>query len=90
MAQTLINKYRSMNGSDNVCAELIYVDAPTEAQLSGIRKKLISRYGAEDISIKLTEDKSIIGGFIIRCCDEEIDYSIKKRIDSLQQKLIRR
>lgn len=71
-------------------AELIYVDMPTETQLDGIRKRLMQKYGKETVNIKMTEDKSLIGGFVIRCNDEEIDYSIKGRIGKLGQKLIRR
>lgn len=71
-------------------AELIYCDKPTDAQLEGIKSKLMKKYGKKSVNIKLTEDKALIGGFIIRCENEEINYSIRDRIGKLSQKLIRR
>lgn len=71
-------------------AELIFCDEPSEEQLRGIREKLLKRYGKKEIDLKLTRDKSILGGFIIKVGGEEIDYSIRGRIEGLSQRLIRR
>lgn len=71
-------------------AELVYCDAPSEAQLESIKAKLLKQYGKKSIELKLTCDKSLIGGFIIKTADEEIDRSIKGRLTELSQKLIRR
>lgn len=38
--------------------------------------------------MELKEDKSLVGGFILRVEDQEFDYSLKGRINALQQKLI--
>lgn len=88
----IVDCYKALIAEKNkiMSAELVYVDMPTEAQLDEIRKRLMRQYDKETVNIKLTEDRSIIGGFIIRCNDEEIDYSIKDRIGKLSQKLIRR
>lgn len=88
----IVDCYKALIAEKNkiMSAELVYVDMPTQAQLDEIRRRLMQKYDKETVNITLTEDRSIIGGFIIRCNDEEIDYSIKGRIGKLSQKLIRR
>ena len=71
-------------------AELIYFAPPSDEQLEGIKKKLMKQKGKSKIDLKLTHDAALIGGFIIRCGDEEIDYSVRGRLAGLSQKLIRR
>lgn len=79
-----------VKAADELNAELIYVSAPTEAQLKGIKEKLLRDYGKKEVVLTLTEDKSLISGFIIKVGDEEIDHSVKGHIQELSQKLIRR
>lgn len=88
-AQEIFKKYQEYyNKQQNVLnAELFYVIPPKEEQLNGIRKYLCNRYHTEDVVVKQSEKKDLIGGFLIRTGDEEIDYSLKGRIDALQQKL---
>lgn len=69
-------------------AALYYVVPPSEKQLEGIRQFLKQEYSTEDVQLKLIEDKSLVGGFILRMKDQEFDYSLKGRINALQQKLI--
>lgn len=76
--------------SDKLRAELIYASAPTEAQLRRIKEKLLRDYGKKEIILTLTEDKSLISGFIIKVGDEEINHSVKGHMQELSQKLIRR
>ena len=68
-------------------AELFYVVAPKKEQLDGMKNFLCKKYHTKDVQIKQIEDKSLIGGFCIRVEDEEIDYSLKGKINALQQKL---
>lgn len=70
--------------------ELIYYTAPTDVQLNGIKEKLLKDYGKKKIKLTLTEDKSLIGGFIIKVGDEEIDHSVRGHIQGLSRRLIRR
>lgn len=69
-------------------AVLYYVTPPAKEQLEEIKKFLEQKYGAEDTALELKEDKSLVGGFILRVEDQEFDYSLKGRINALQQKLI--
>ena len=69
-------------------ATLYYVIPPSKDQLEGIRQFLRKKYGTEDVQLKLIEDKSLVGGFILRIKDQEFDYSLKGRINALKQKLV--
>ncbi|HIZ66621.1 MAG TPA: ATP synthase F1 subunit delta [Candidatus Blautia pullicola] len=68
-------------------AALYYVTPPTKEQLEGIKKFLCSTCHTKDADIEMIEDKSLVGGFIIRAGEQEFDYSLKGRIQALQQKL---
>ena len=69
-------------------ADLHCVAPPTEEQLEGIRKILLKKYQMQDAKIRIIKDESLVGGFLIRTRDQEFDYSLKGRINALQQKLI--
>lgn len=69
-------------------ADLHCVVPPTEEQLEGIRKFLLKKYQMQDAKIRIIKDESLVGGFLIRTRDQEFDYSLKGRINALQQKLI--
>ena len=69
-------------------ADLHCVAPPTEEQLEGIKKFLLKKYQMQDAKIRIIKDESLVGGFLIRTRDQELDYSLKGRINALQQKLI--
>ena len=69
-------------------AELSYVVPPSKEQLEGIEAFLNKKYGAKAVAFTLKEEKSLVGGFGLRVKDQEFDYSLKGRINALQQKLI--
>ena len=68
-------------------AELVYVTAPNEEQLAGIRKFLNKEFGSEDMEIEMKEDKSLKSGFILRVGTKEYDWSEQGRIDQLKNKM---
>ena len=68
-------------------AELIYVTAPDEEQLAGIRKFLNKEFGSEDMELEMKEDKSLKSGFILRVGTKEYDWSEQGRIDQLKHKM---
>lgn len=68
-------------------AELIYVTAPTDEQLEGIKKFLAKECGNPDIEISMKEDKSIGSGFVLRIGNKEYDWSEKGRIEQLQKRI---
>ena len=68
-------------------AELVYVTAPNEEQLAGIRKFLNKEFGSEDMELELKEDPSLKSGFILRVGTKEYDWSEQGRIDQLKNKM---
>lgn len=68
-------------------AELIYVTAPTDEQLEGIKKFLAKECGNPDIEISMKEDRSIGSGFVLRIGNKEYDWSEKGRIEQLQKRI---
>jgi len=71
-------------------AKLIYVTAPNEEQLNKIKTMLMSKHHKKQVELSLVEDTSIIGGFIIETENFETDWSIRGRLNQLQQRLVRR
>lgn len=89
LAQEIFKAYQEYYNEKNhvLNGVLTYVVLPTEEQLDGIRKFLCRKYHVSSVSLSLREDKSLVGGFTIRVNDQEIDYSLRGRINALQQKL---
>ena len=52
-----------------------------------IEAKLRKRYG-ENLSLRLEINKGLMGGYIIKCKDEVIDYSVKGRLQKLKNQII--
>ncbi len=65
-------------------AELVYVTAPSDEQLAGIRKFLAKEFHNEEIEISLKEDASLKSGFILRVGTKEYDWSEQGRIEQLK------
>jgi len=71
-------------------AKLIYVTVPNEEQINNIKEILMKKHHKSQVELSLVEDPSIIGGFIIEADNFETDWSIKGRLNQLQQSLVRR
>jgi len=71
-------------------AKLIYVTVPNEEQINTIKDLLMSKHHKNQVELSLVEDPSIIGGFIIEAENFETDWSIRGRLNQLQQSLVRR
>ncbi|MGN0494817.1 MAG: F0F1 ATP synthase subunit alpha [Lachnospiraceae bacterium] len=68
-------------------AELIYVTAPNEEQLAGIKKFLAKEFGNDNMTIDMKEDASLKSGFILRVGTKEYDWSEKGRIAQLENRI---
>ncbi|MBR4707509.1 MAG: F0F1 ATP synthase subunit alpha [Pseudobutyrivibrio sp.] len=68
-------------------AKLRYVTAPTDEQLSGIKKFLAKEFSNDDIEVELEQDGSLGSGFILSVGTKEYDWSEKGRIDQLATKI---
>ena len=58
-----------------------------EEQLAKIKSFLQDKYRTKDLTVSLKEDKNLLGGFVIRIGSDEYDWSIRGRMNRLEQKL---
>lgn len=84
---TAYDNYEKEPTNQEMKAELVYVTAPDEEQLSGIRKFLYKEFGSEDMEIEMKQDKSLKSGFILRVGTKEYDWSEQGRIEQLKTKI---
>ena len=68
-------------------AQLIYVTAPSEQQLTGIRKFLAKEFHNENMQIETKQDASLKSGFILRVGTKEYDWSEQGRIEQLKEQM---
>lgn len=66
-------------------AELHYVTMPDEAQIAGIKEFLCRSYDKKDVVLAFIEERSLMGGFVLKTEDIEYDYSLRGQIDRLSQ-----
>lgn len=71
-------------------AVLTYVTLPREDQIEKMKEFLCREFSVKEVSLNLQEDRSLIGGFILRAGDYEYDWSLRGRHRKLEQKLTRR
>ncbi|MGN0483460.1 MAG: ATP synthase F1 subunit delta [Lachnospiraceae bacterium] len=69
-------------------AELFYVTKPGEAQEKKIKEYIRKKFHGQKVELKLVEKPDLIGGFVIRVGDEEIDQSLQGRVKELKQRLV--
>lgn len=71
-------------------AKLTYVTKPNEEQVEEIKTALKNKYQMKQVELSFEEDPELLGGFIIHTMDYELDWSIRGKLEQLQQKLVRR
>ncbi len=69
-------------------AELRCVTAPSPEQLSSMGLYLRRKFDKKDVEWTIRTDPSLIGGFVIRANNVEMDHSLRGRLEQLQQKLM--
>lgn len=69
-------------------AVMTCVSLPDETQLEAIKQFLCKKYKKDQIDLTLLQDPGLIGGFVIRAGDREIDWSLRGRLKRLEQKLM--
>lgn len=74
---------RERDGS--VLASFAYVTAPDDGQVSRLKKKIAKDYNKKSVELELVEDKSLIGGFVLRVGDYILDRSVKTSIQKLRR-----
>ena len=70
-----------------VTAVLSCVVPPSREQLQKMETFLCGRYGAEKAHIEISRDEALLGGFVLRVGSDEYDWSVKGRLNRLEQRL---
>lgn len=88
----IIEAYEEMELKQNniLKARLAYVVKPENEELVQIRKMLCDKYNKSGVVLELTEEPSLIGGYILYVGDTVYDKSIKGALSEMQKALSRR
>ena len=73
------------NNLTAIQAELVYVTAPSEPQVAKMKSFVQKKTGAKEVTLKLTEDKSLGGGFILKVGSKEYDWSTAGRVKQFEK-----
>ena len=68
-------------------AQRSYVTAPSQQQLTGIRKFLAKEFHNENMQLETKQDASLKSGFILRVGTKEYDWSEQGRIEQLKEQM---
>ena len=81
-------EYRKLLSGTQGSSEVFITSAfeLTDEQLKKVTNSLKGRYG-DSLTVEQVVDKSLIGGFSIKCGDEVTDYSIKGKLEKLRNQI---
>ena len=81
-------EYRKLLSGTKGSSEVLITSAfeLTDDQLKKVTDSLKGRYG-DSLTVEQVIDKSLIGGFSIRCGDEVTDYSVKGKLEKLRNQI---
>lgn len=75
---------------DILAVSFYYVTEPSKKQMEQMIAYLAKKFPKKKVQIKMKQQPELVGGFILRVGDYEMDWSIKGRFKRLEQNLIRR
>ena len=81
-------EYRKLLSGTKGSSEVVITPAfeLTDEQLKKVTDSLKGRYG-DSLTAEQVIDKSLIGGFSIKCGDEVTDYSVKGKLEKLRNQI---
>ena len=81
-------EYRKLLSGTKGSSEVLITSAfeLTDEQLKKVTDSLKGRYG-DSLTVEQLIDKSLIGGFSIKCGDEVTDYSVKGKLEKLRNQI---
>ena len=81
-------EYRKLLSGTKGSSEVLITSAfdLTDEQLKKVTDSLKGRYG-DSLTVEQVVDKSLIGGFSIKCGDEVTDYSVKGKLEKLRNQI---
>lgn len=85
----ILKEYRELLAQKEKRNEVLVISAykPEAKQTEEIKAQLKKRYG-ENLSLRLEVNRRLLGGYIVKCKDEVIDFSIKGRLQKLKNQII--
>ena len=87
ICRNFIDQYRKHKG---VKAAKIVTSSAIDSALKKKISKVISEVFNTDIELTTSEDESIIGGFIIRVGDEQIDASVSNKLGNIKREFLKK
>ncbi|MCX7986406.1 MAG: ATP synthase F1 subunit delta [Bacteroidales bacterium] len=85
VAMDYIEKYYS---TKNIAKVVVKTATPISSTTLQKIEKFLSDQLRNEIIINTEEDPSLLGGFVLRISDKEVDASVRRRLKILEQKLI--
>ena len=81
-------EYRKLLSGTKGSSEVLITSAYklTDEQFNKVSDSLKHRYG-DSLSVEQVVDKSLIGGFSVKCGDEVTDYSVKGKLEKLRNQI---
>lgn len=85
---SIVQSYKQMmNDKLNIAEGVVFTAIPlSPEQISELEKKLSAKY-SKNVQLVNKIDKNILGGVLVRIGNEEIDGTVKSRLDGLSEKL---
>ena len=79
-----------LDKKSNVADATVYcVTPPDEKQLAGIRDFVCRQEKSDKANIKIVEDDSLVGGFIINIGNKEFDYSLRTKLANIRRQVMK-
>jgi F-type H+-transporting ATPase subunit delta len=77
----------SLNDKNNILEGIVITAVPMKGdELEGLQGKLSAKYN-KTVILKNKVDESVLGGVLVRLGNEEIDGTVKNRLDKMKEQL---
>ena len=81
------DEVRKVEKVPSLKVDISYVVPPTDEQLIKIKEFIKEKCHADELDVSLKEDKNLLGGFVIRAGHEEYDWSMRGRLQQIENKM---
>lgn len=83
--------YTALERKNNIAhAVVTCVTEPSEEQLEGLKAFVCKETGSASAVIDIVKDESLIGGFIIQVGNKQFDRSLKSKLASIKEEVVRK
>ncbi|HAU86853.1 MAG TPA: ATP synthase F1 subunit delta [Lachnospiraceae bacterium] len=86
----IVEAYQNVYYKENevLAATLTFVTKPSEEQVAQFKEYLRKRFLAKRVHFSMKLEPKLVGGFILKIGDLELDWSLQGRLRRLEQKLV--